>query len=344
MTGGGFHSWVAGTVSALVVLLIGAPGSAHAARVPTGDESAALGGLMQGVMAKCDLERSFGLPLVTDDGTWGRVGAICGDPVKGGPGLYDEQVWAHRSSGTATDWAIVGPTESSRRCTGKEGLLELVPQHVVRDLRGWCRDDSNAAPVGPAPNLTLTVVPADDEEGLDPFVLLSRGSAARNAAGILDYSPTLTLRKLRQEFGKPRRTRCGARWPAFALRAIVCRPGRVTRLTLEAGWQLAFDGEDAVASATPPPEVGDSVELARYLAPHLAGLTADQRFVLARLRIGTADVTTAVVSRAGRIASFQVAIRQRRQREPGAAATAPRDDDLGAPQHAGRATPQRRTR
>jgi hypothetical protein len=77
-------------------------------------------------------------------------------------------------------------------------------------------------------------------------------------------------------------------------------------------WQLSIEDDDAVALANPPAEVGDRVELARYLDPQLAGLTADERFVLAKLRIGTADVTITVVTRGGRITGVKLAIRQRR--------------------------------
>jgi hypothetical protein len=282
---------------------------AQAARIPTADESAALTGLIGGVIATCDLQHAIGAPLVSDDGTWGRVDGVCGDPFKGGPELDYLRVWAHRTSATATDWAIAGPTEPGGLCGGKDGLLTRVPEAVVRDLRGTC---SSGIFRRPAPSLMLAVFPTANDDTINPFVLLTRGRRGSPGAGILDYSPTLTLRELVGEFGKPRRTRCGARWPDLKLTATVCASGHVAKLTLGASWRLSFADEDAAALVNPVVRVGDTVELARYLDPVLTKLGPTGRFRLAKLRITKVDVTIAAVTRAGRVTAFEVAIRQRR--------------------------------
>ena len=87
----------------------------------------------------------------------------------------------------------------------------------------------------------------------------------------------------------------------------------MTKLTLGAPWRLSpgLRGPRAPA-ANAYVRVGDTVELAHYLDPQLAKLGANQRFRLAKLRIGTADVTATVVTRGGRITAFEASIKQRR--------------------------------
>jgi hypothetical protein len=307
----------------IATLALAAP--AHAARIPTADESAALNGLMAGVIAKCDLQRQIALPLVTDDGTWGRIVAICGDPQGGGAAFDVQGVWAHRSSATATDWAIVGPTESSRvpPCTGEDGLLARVPEAVVRELREQCYDPAGGKGYQPSPDLTFSVFrnATHEFDSLGASIHLSSSSEV-NGGGFGLFSvdrdgPPIAsgskpkLGDMKRAFGKPRRTRCGANWSKIALKATACASGAVTKLTLGAPWRLSPDSEDHAHAANAYVRVGDTVELAHYLDPQLAKLGANQRFRLAKLRIGTADVTATVVTRGGQITAFEASIKQR---------------------------------
>jgi hypothetical protein len=316
------HScWLASTVATLV---LAAPASA--ARIPTADESAALNGLMAGVIAKCDLQRQIALPLVTDDGTWGRIVAICGDPQGGGAAFDVQGVWAHRSSATATDWAIVGPTESSRvpPCTGDDGLLTRVPEAVVRELREQCYDPSGGQGYRPSPDLIFSVFrnATHEFDALGASIHLSSNSKV-NGGGLGLFSidrdgPPIAsgskpkLSDLVRAFGKPRRTRCSATWKKITLKATACASGAVTKLTMGAPWRLSPDSEDHSHAANAYVRVGDTVDLAHYLDPQLAKLGANQRFRLAKLRIGTATVTSTIVTRAGRITAFEASIKQRR--------------------------------
>ncbi|MDA0160942.1 hypothetical protein OM076_11755 [Solirubrobacter ginsenosidimutans] len=311
--------WLASTVATLV---LAAPASA--ARIPTADESAALNGLIAKIDAECTLaEHSVSLPLVTDDGTWGRVTAGCGDASQGGAAFRGRGVWAHRSSATATDWAIVGSTEASRipPCSGKNGLLELVPEAVVRDLREECAGPPSG--YRPSPDLVFSVFrnATHEYDSIGASIYLSSKSEV-NGGGFGLFSidrtgpPTASgskpkLRDMTRAFGKPRRTRCGATWTKLALKATACASGAVTKLTMGEPWRLSPDSEDREHPANAYVRVGDTIELAHYLDPQLAKLGADQRFRLAKLRIGSADVTATVVTRAGRITAFETSIKQR---------------------------------
>jgi hypothetical protein len=294
---------------------------AQAARIPTAEESAALTTLIQQLNAECPGHRSVALPLLSDDGTWGRITAGCGDVSQGGAAFRGRGVWAHRSSATATDWAIVGPTEASRvpRCTGDDGLYRLVPEAVVRDLRDECIGPNGYQPV-PILDLVVYRNAKHEFDTIGPSVRLTSLSGRYGSVGISRDGPPLgpgsklTLKDLRKEFGAPRRTHCRARWAKLSLTATACASGTVTKLTLGAPWRLSRDTElgDPRDVGNAHVLVGDTIELAHYLDPQLAKLGPNQRLRLSKLRIGKADVTTTVVTRNARITTFEVAIKQRR--------------------------------
>jgi hypothetical protein len=291
--------WLLG---ALVVLCCCAS-PASAARIPTPEESAALTALMQSVFT-CDTTRSVSVPLVTGDGTWGRIRAGCGNAAQGGAAYRGFGVWAHRSSATATDWRIVGSIEASRvpPCTGKGGLLSDVPEAVVRELREACYDPASARGYRPAPYLSLQIYPV----GMDALVVLSDDSGA---GGSFFVGSKPTVKRLTREFGRPARTRCGARWARLGLTATACASGRVTKLTVTGPWRLYFEGSDIPNAPVQP---GDPIALAAYLDPRLAGLPADGPLRLATMSIGTAEVTASITTRAGSIRAFALDIRRRR--------------------------------
>jgi hypothetical protein len=109
-----------------------------------------------------------------------------------------------------------------------------------------------------------------------------------------------TLKELRHDLGAPRRTRCSATWTRLALKATVCASGNVTRFTLGAPWRLGRA------------QVGDPVELARYLESDLAKLKDSGRTRLAKMRLLTADATVTATTRGGRLRAISIDIRQRR--------------------------------
>jgi hypothetical protein len=209
-------------------------------------------------------------------------------------------------------------------CTGKDGLFELVPEAVVRDLREECAGPKSG--YRPTPILRLEVDrDADHELDDGPELFLSSDSDPANGGGdgflaIDRDGPPLgagskpTLKDLKAAFGKPRRTHCGARWAKLALKATVCASGVVRKLTLGTPWQLFRDTElgDRKGVGNAEVLVGDTVELAHYLDPRLATLGPNQRLRLSKLRIGKADVTTTVVTHDGHITAIEIAIQQRR--------------------------------
>ena len=92
------------------------------------------------MIAKCDLQRQIALPLVTDDGTWGRIVAICGDLAGrwsrlrragrvGAPLQRDRDRLGDRRA----DRVLARPAVHRR-----ERAPEPVPEAVVRELREEC--------------------------------------------------------------------------------------------------------------------------------------------------------------------------------------------------------------
>jgi hypothetical protein len=305
--------------SALVVLCFVA--DARAARIPTQPERTALEALLRhAIGGRCDARLSTPLPLIGDEATWGRAAAVCEHPGQGGGGVRTWGVWAHRSSATAADWVVAGSTEASRvrACTGEGGLLTLVPETVVRDLREECYDPTSGKGYEPSPRLTLSVFrnARHDFDEIGPSVRLSSLSDV-NGPGVglfsidkdgppLASGSTPTVAAMTKQFGKPRRTACRARWAELALSATACASGRVTKLTLASPWRLEGDEEDFAHSSNAPVEVGDAVALARYLDPRLRRLRDNQRFRLPRMHIGTANVTITVVAHGVRIRAIEI--------------------------------------
>ncbi len=280
---------------------------AQAARIPTRAEDAALNRLLTKAMGdSCApaLTVSRSRPLIAEGRKWGRVSVYCqfGDPPSGAGTLVLE-VWARRSTPTSKAWKIVGPKYATRvhPCRGEGGLLNSVPERIVRDLREQCTTRSGARP---APRLDLYIFrnALHEFDDVGPFLNLG-------PFGLYDDpeepAPHPTLADLTEAFGTPRRTGCTAAWPRIDLRATACTDGRVTQLTLRSPWLLSQDSEGGDRGGASV-RVGDHVTLARYLDYRLKPLRANGSFVLARMRIGLADVTATVITAHARITAIQI--------------------------------------
>jgi hypothetical protein len=195
---------------------------ALAARVATAEEQTALKGLLAtavGDTCGTALEARTSLPLVAAGDEWGIVTQYCQftDPPSGA-GTAVWTVWAHRSSPTAADWATTRPTESSRvpPCTGEDGLLTVVPEAVVRDLREECVDPGDGI-YRPAPVLTLRLFrnASHEFDSIGPsleLTSLSEGSVKRSGRFSIgrdgppyDAGSDPRLKELSEAFGKPKR-------------------------------------------------------------------------------------------------------------------------------------------
>jgi hypothetical protein len=308
-----------------VVLAISLAATADAARIPTAQERAALEQLLRGQVGddcRHALKQSSPLPLVTDDGTWGTASTVClfSDPPSGA-GTSVWTVYAHRSSGTSSDWAVVRPSRASRvpACIGADGLFTTVPEPVVRELREVCANPSASHGYEPIPYQTLRIFRnrRHEYDMLGPEVDLDILSESKgHGPGFFSLTKNgpapgsrPTLKRLREAFGTSRRNGCQDRWRRVGLTATACH-GRVTKLTLRGPWLLTPDSEAPVETVGPEVEIGDAVPLARYLDARLAKLPADGRLRLPRMRIGKARVTVSVVTRNDHITAIEIAIRR----------------------------------
>jgi hypothetical protein len=310
-------------------LALGAAAPAHAARVATAEERTALNALLAAAVGDaCDtaLQNTASVPLVAAGDEWAVLTRYCQftDPPSGA-GTAVWTVWAHRSSATAGDWTTMRPTEASRvpPCTGEDGLLTVVPEAIVGDLRGECVDPADGR-YRPAPVLRLSLFrnASHEFDSIGPSLDLTSSSESGTArTGYFsigrdgppyDAGSDPRLKNLTKAFGKPRRTGCSARWMRYGLTAKACGGGRVTSITLAAPWLLVSDSEDVAHNINASVRIGDDIALASALDPRLARLRPDGRLRLPMPRIGTAQVTVHAVTRGGRITAITIKLRQRR--------------------------------
>jgi hypothetical protein len=321
-------------LAVLLCLALAAP--ARAARVPTPDESAALIALLNGAVAQdggCGGRFAPPVPLVSDDPTWGYVTGYCVITPGSGAGQRIWGIWAHRATADSTTWTIAYPTAASRvpPCSSRDGsigLLDAVPEAVVRDLRGECAYPTYR----PAPLLSLQIFRnvSHKFDLIGPSLQLSSLSEVNGGGdGFLsldrDSGTTPGLAAVREQFGKPSTVKrsalgtCTARWGKVGLIATAhggatCAAAgtRVSALELTGPWELAHpesDDEDFADSAAQPARVGDAIALAGYLDPRLKRLPADGRLRIARYRIASTTATVTAVTRQGRLRALAITLR-----------------------------------